>query len=76
MRRIFLGKPIHWLLWGVVIVVLYLMGARSLHATSFNAFVLVLLALAAGCVAFVFVTHRKGDRVTRDSFDEDENQPR
>ena len=29
--EIFLGKPLHWLLWAVVIVVLYLLGAASLR---------------------------------------------
>jgi preprotein translocase subunit SecY len=68
---IFLGKPLHWLLWGLVVVVLYALGSQSLHVKAFVPFVLVVLALAAGGVLVIFLTYRKGERITREPFEED-----
>lgn len=74
MKEIFIGKPLHWLIWIVVAVVLYLLGSTKLHVQSFVPFMFAVLALAAGAVLLVILTYRKGDRITREPFDEAGNQ--
>ena len=69
--EIFLGKPWHWLLWAVIVAVLFWLGSQSLHVRSFVPFLLILLALAAGSVLLVIASHRKGERITREPFEED-----
>ena len=71
LNQVFLGKPVHWLLWAVIVAVLYWLGSQSLHVRSFVPFLLILLALAAGSVLVVLATHKKGERVTRESFEEE-----
>lgn len=74
MKEIFIGKPLHWLIWIVVGVVLYLLGSMKLHVQSFVPFMFAVLALAAGAVLLVILTYRKGDRITREPFDDAGNQ--
>ena len=31
MKGMFLGKPLHWLLWAAIVAVLYLLGSLRLH---------------------------------------------
>lgn len=70
MKRLFLGKPLHWLLWLIVLVVLYSLGSSSFHVRYFNAFSMILLALSTVCVLIILFTYRRGERITRDPFDE------
>ena len=69
--EIFLGKPWHWLLWAVIVAVLYWLGSQSLHVRSFVPFLLILLALAGGSFLAVLWTYRKGERITREPFEEE-----
>lgn len=69
MREIFLGKPIYWALWVVIIVVLVLLGNAHAHVRWFPTFILLLLALSAACVGFVVLTYREGEVITRESFE-------
>ena len=69
--KIFLGKPVHWLLWAVIIAVLYWLGAHSLHVRSFVPFLMVLLALAGGAVLIVLATYKRGEHITREPFEEE-----
>ncbi len=68
--EIFLGKPLHWLLWPVIIAVLYAFGSDNLHVKHFVPFILTVLAMAAACVGIILATSRKGDRITREPIDE------
>lgn len=74
MKEIFIGKPLHWLIWIVIAVALYLLGDMKLHVQSFVPFIFAVLALAAGAVLLVILTYRKGDRITREPFDEPADQ--
>ncbi|MAF48340.1 MAG: hypothetical protein QGH73_05590 [Rhodospirillales bacterium] len=69
LARVFLGKPLYWALWIVVLAVFYTLGSLSLHARSFNLFLFILLGLSAFAVAVIVFTYKKGERVTRDPFD-------
>jgi uncharacterized membrane protein YdfJ with MMPL/SSD domain len=70
LRELFLGKPLHWLLWLVIIAVLYALGSDSLHVKRFIPFILTVLAMAAACVGIILATSRKGERITREPIDE------
>ena len=69
-ERIFLGKRLHWLLWAVIVAVLAWLGSESLHVRHFVPFLMIVLALAGASVLFLLATYRKGERITREPFDE------
>lgn len=72
LKDIFIGKPLHWLLWIPIIGVLWWMGNDSQHVRDFVPFVLKLLLLTVLCIAVVIGTYRRGERITREPFEEDE----
>lgn len=72
MKKLFLGKPIHWAMIVAVVAALYWLGAKRFHLLEYNTFLFMLLGIAVGCVVLVVATYREGDRVTRDSLDEEE----
>ncbi len=47
------------------------MGELRLHTRDFNLFAVIVLALAAAAVLIIVLTHQKGERITRDPFEED-----
>ena len=71
MRRIFLGRPLHWLLWIIIVGVLAAVGQYQMHVRLFNGFIFVVLALAVTTVGVILATYNEGDRITREPFDED-----
>jgi NADH:ubiquinone oxidoreductase subunit K len=71
MSRIFLGKPLHWLLLAVNLAVLAVLGWQRLHTRDFNLFFVILLALAAVSVLVILRSYRKGDRITLDPFEDE-----
>jgi Mn2+/Fe2+ NRAMP family transporter len=73
MRRIFLGKPLHWGLVAILIVVGWLLGREKLHVIWFNLFTIILLALSAAVVAVVLMTSKPGEQITRDPLEQDED---
>ncbi len=72
MRKIFLGKPFHWLVLAIVLGALWYMGATLLQTRNFHLFMVILLALTAGAMIAMIATSRKGDRLTREPFENDE----
>lgn len=70
LNQLFLGKPLHWLLWLVLIVALYALGSISFHVKYFVPFFLILLALTAAFVFIVIFSYQPGERITREPFDE------
>ncbi len=71
MKGIFLGKPLYWLLWAAILAVFYVVGELRLHTRDFNLFAVIVLARAAAAVLIIVLTHKKGERITRDPFEED-----
>ena len=71
---LFIGRPLHWLLWIIIASVLYWLGKNAQHVRDFVPFVLELFALVAVCVIVIVVSYRPGERVTRESLFEDENE--
>ena len=71
MKEIFLGRPLHWLLWAAIIAVLSVLGSLRLHTRDFNLFAIIMLALVAVSVVLIVFSHKKGDRITREPFEED-----
>ncbi len=70
MRAIFVGKPVHWLIWIAVALVFVALGPQHVHTKAFNLFAFAILGLAAGCVLWVRLTTATGEQVTRDAVDE------
>ena len=70
MKDIFLGKPLHWGLWILIVAVLYVLGGQRFHVRHFGPFILLLLAIGAGIVLFFALTYRKGEAFTRESFED------
>jgi len=69
-RKIFLGKPLHWLPWPLLGVLFVWMNKVHLHVIRFNTFAFVLLGLSVGVVAFFVLTTRRGEQVTREPIPE------
>lgn len=72
LRDVFLGKPIHWLPWPVIAALYVWMNSVHLHVTRFNTFAFILLGIAAAVVAFVVLTTRRDEQVTRESIPQEE----
>ncbi len=71
MKDIFLGKPLDWLLWAAILGLLVALGAQNLHTRAFNLFSVIVLAATAASVLTIVLTYRKGERITREPFDDD-----
>ena len=71
MRGIFLGKAIHWLVLVVVMAILWWLGTNLVQTRDYNLFLTILFLVTAGAVATIVVTTRKGERVTREPFEDD-----
>ena len=76
MSTFFLGKPLHWLMLIVVAAGLWYAGDLRLHIVHFDAFILALLAVSAGCVLLVLYGPGRGERITRDEIVPDETEVR
>jgi hypothetical protein len=74
--KIFLGKPLHWLVLVVITAGLWYAGELRLHVIHFNAFILSVLAISAGCVLLVLYGPDRGGRLTRDEIVPDETELR
>ncbi len=66
MSRIFLGRPVHWLLALIVIIGGAALGQSRLHVIDFNQFIIVMLASVVVLLALVLKTSGGGVAVTRD----------
>ncbi|MDF1793962.1 MAG: hypothetical protein P1U88_18765 [Thalassobaculaceae bacterium] len=66
MSDIFLGKPWHWGLLAAAFVALAVVGIRYMHTYAFNTFATICLSIGLVVVSAVVLTHRPGDRVTRE----------
>ena len=74
MRELFIGKPVHWAIWIVIVGVLFMASRTYLHVRDFNNFLALVGALGLGAVLFVLFTSRRGETITREPFDEGEWQ--
>ena len=66
LREVFLGKPIHWLPWPIIAVIMAWMNSVHFHILRFNFFALALVVVAAAAMALFLATSRKGERITRE----------
>jgi hypothetical protein len=70
MASIFLGKAWHWGLLVLAFAALAVVGDSYLHTHAFNTFSFICLAIGLVAVAAVVLTHKPGDRVTREPLDD------
>jgi hypothetical protein len=68
MRELFIGKPVHWLIWVVIVPALFAMSRVYLQVRHFNLFLTVVFLLGTGAVLTVLLTSRKEEQVTREPF--------
>lgn len=73
MGRIFLGKPLHWGLIVVLIVVGWYLGHQKTHVIWFNLFTALLLVLSAAVVIAVILTTKPHETVTRDPLEPEQD---
>lgn len=73
LREIFLGKPVHWLPWPIIIVLMYWMDKLHFHVLRFNFFALALVGMSTAVAALLLLSSKRGERVTREPFPEDTN---
>jgi hypothetical protein len=70
LREVFLGKPVHWLPWPIIVATMVWMNSVHFHILRFNFFALALVGIAAAMVAFFLLTSRRGEQITREPFAE------
>ncbi len=51
--------------------VLYVLGVLRLHTRDFDFLMVCVPALAAASVLVIILTHKKGERIVREPFEED-----
>ena len=73
MSRIFLGKPLHWVLLILLVASGWLMGRQRLHVIEFNLFAILLLVVSAGVIVAVLMTSQPGEQVTHDPLEPDDD---
>ena len=73
MGRIFIGKPLHWVLIVLLIAIGWIIGHERLHVIWFNLFTVILLVISAVAVAVVLLTSRPEERITRDPLEPDQD---
>lgn len=66
MKKIFLGRPIHWLFVLILAAGGAILGEQRLHVIDFNIFILSLLAAVVILLALVVKTSGGTAPVTRD----------
>ncbi len=71
MKEIFIGRPLHWALWVVILGVLFAVGKAKIHTIDFFTFISILATLSAVSVLTIVLTYRKGERVTREPLDDE-----
>ena len=70
MNRIFLGRPVHWLIVLVAIVLGWLAGSVRMHVTSFNLFLVLLIVGAVAVLVLVIATSGSARDITREPIED------
>ncbi|MCP5264835.1 MAG: hypothetical protein H6934_01910 [Burkholderiaceae bacterium] len=70
-ERLFIGRPVYWVLLVAVVAVLAYLGSRSLHVRDFVLFQFLVLGIGVALVLAVVALYRPGERATRDSLEDD-----
>ncbi len=74
MRRLFLGKPVHWLVLLVAIAVPCWFVGNFFQIRGYNPFPGLSSVIVVGVAGTMILTTRWGDRVTGEPFREPSNQ--
>ena len=73
MRKVFLGKPWHWALLGIISVLLYFAGSAKLHVIHFNTFIMLLTVGSLAVVLLIVHTTKPDEQVTREKLEHPDN---
>ena len=74
MKNVFLGPFLHWLVILALIGLGWFGGLNRFHASTFNPFIILLIAVVIVAVVVVVWTSPKGQQVTRDPIVEPEDK--
>ena len=66
MKKVFLGRPVHWLFVLILIGGGAALGERRFHVIDFNLFVILLLVAVLALLALVLMTSGGDAPITRD----------
>ena len=73
MRKVFIGKPLHWILLALLMIPGFIAGIAVFHTTNFVPWVSILFGLTFLLILLFWLTSNKEDTLTRDPItDEDE----
>ena len=73
MNRVFLGRPVHWLIIAALVAAGWIGGRMRLHVSEFNPFLIFLIVVTVAVVLTVLKTSPRGQDVTRDPIVEHED---
>ncbi len=68
---IFIGRPVYWAIWGVIIPILTVLGVTHQHVREFVPFQFAVLGLAAFAVGTIVYCYKPGERITREPLDDE-----
>lgn len=72
MQDIFIGRPIYWVLAGVVVAIMAALGLHQFHVRNFVLFQFTVLGLAFMVVTIIVLSYRPGERLMREPLNEKE----
>lgn len=72
MNRIFLGKPVHWLMLVLLIAIGWFAGKQKTHVIHFNPFIIITLLLTIAAIVLILKTSSATEQITRDSISPDD----
>lgn len=75
MRKVFLGRPLHWVLLALIAAIFWGLGTIRLHVTDFNVFMVALFLVAACLVVALRATTAPDERLTREPLSDGEDGP-
>ncbi len=59
MNKIFLGKPLHWLLILITTIVIFTCGLNKMHVSNFNLFISIVFISVALLILLILKTSKQ-----------------
>ena len=59
MNKIFLGKPIHWLMIIITTVIIFACGFNKMHVSNFNLFISIIFVAVAILIFLILKTSKQ-----------------
>jgi len=59
MNKIFLGKPLHWLMISLTTIVIFACGLNKMHVSNFNLFISIVFISVALLILLILKTSKQ-----------------